>query len=67
MKAVRRAEPLASPIKSNLLKVMLFIIISPYLFNEVTTAPFRMVVVTLLLSDLIVRNVERSHYRISLQ
>lgn len=46
MKAVRRAEPLASPIKSNLLKVMLFIIISPYLFNEVATAPFRMVVVT---------------------
>jgi len=38
MKAVRRAAPLASPIKSDLLKVMLFIIISPYLFNVVATA-----------------------------
>ena len=33
MKAVKRIEPLASPKKSNLLKVMLFIINSPYLFN----------------------------------
>lgn len=38
MKAVRRVAPLASPIKSDLLKVMLFIIISPYLFNVVATA-----------------------------
>ena len=38
MKAVRRVAPLASPIKSDLLKVMLFIIISPYLFSVVATA-----------------------------
>ncbi len=38
MKAVRRVAPLASSIKSDLLKVMLFIIISPYLFNVVATA-----------------------------
>ncbi|EOO95103.1 hypothetical protein II1_05786, partial [Bacillus cereus MC118] len=38
MKAVRRIEPLASPKKSNLLKVMLFIINSPYLFNVEATA-----------------------------
>lgn len=38
MKAVRRVAPLASPIKSDLLNVMLFIIISPYLFNVVATA-----------------------------
>ena len=38
MKAVRRVAPLASPIKSDLLKVMLFIINSPYLFNVVATA-----------------------------
>ncbi len=35
MKAVRRVAPLASPKKSDLLNVMLFIIISPYLFNVV--------------------------------
>ncbi len=38
MKAVRRIEPLASPKKSNLLKFMLFIINSPYLFNVEATA-----------------------------
>ncbi|PDY81721.1 hypothetical protein COA08_11980 [Bacillus cereus] len=38
MKAVRRTERLASPKKSNLLKVMLFIIYSPYLFNVEATA-----------------------------
>ncbi len=38
MKAVRRREPLANPKKSNLLKVMLFIIHSPYLFNAEATA-----------------------------
>ncbi len=38
MKAVRRREPLANPKKSNLLKVMLFIIHSPYLFNVEATA-----------------------------
>ncbi|PEC03474.1 hypothetical protein CN360_26890 [Bacillus cereus] len=38
MKAVRRSEPLASPKKSNWLKVMLFIIYSPYLFNVEATA-----------------------------
>ncbi|PFP90784.1 hypothetical protein COK06_23315 [Bacillus cereus] len=37
MKAVRRREPLASPKKSNLLKVRLFIINSPYLFNVEAT------------------------------
>ncbi|PFM58230.1 hypothetical protein COJ48_27275 [Bacillus cereus] len=37
MKAVRRIEPLASPKKSNLLKVMLFIVNSPYLFNVEAT------------------------------
>ncbi len=93
MKAVRRAAPLASPIKSTLLKVMLFMNISPYLFNEVATAlastradNIMLIVFTnlfffilfimyirsfsngcLLLSDLIVRDIEESHYRISLQ
>ncbi|PGM90477.1 hypothetical protein CN958_21405 [Bacillus cereus] len=38
MKAVRRTAPLARPKKSNLLKVMLFIINSPYLFNVEATA-----------------------------
>ncbi|TXR77901.1 hypothetical protein DN408_18790 [Bacillus sp. AR13-1] len=38
MKAVRRTVPLASPKKSNLLKVMLFIMYSPYLFNVEATA-----------------------------
>ena len=38
MKAVRRREPLANPKKSNLLKVMLFMMHSPYLFNVEATA-----------------------------
>ncbi|GAB6563821.1 hypothetical protein bcgnr5388_46660 [Bacillus cereus] len=38
MKAVRRTDPLASPKKSNLLKVILFIMNFPYLFNVEATA-----------------------------
>jgi len=38
MKAVRRIEPLANPKKSNLLKVILLIMHSPYLFNVEATA-----------------------------